>query len=552
MDEYVRKIYESMVEANPDYIWIDDDVRFGHKSIGYACFCDNCMDIFNKEFNTDYSRAELKKAFSEGKTDDKLVIRNLWLQHNRNTVNNLFAYIEHLVHTLNPEIKLGFMTGDRFFEGYDFNNWAQTLSGNNRTEVLWRPGGGFYTDEVNSGLAMKAHDIGRQVSVLPADMRCIESEIECFPYQRLKKGANIIALEAASYIASGCTGVAYNVLSFNNEDLDEYEPLLELLSKRRPFFDLIVQHLGRIPIKGIQTFWDKNSAVSGNIESGYWNGWPGLVSHELYNIGLPASYSNTNADVFILGKNNIYNLSSREIIGLLSKGVYMDVEALNLLNEKGYGEYTGFKVAGSRTDDCIERLTDHPLNGKFAGRERDTRQSFWDTPAYFFEKTDPQAEILSSVIDYTYLNDLHNRYSPQNIADCTMGIFENKLGGGRICVAGYSPWSFNETLSKSSQLKTVFQWLSHDRLPGYIESYHKINLWIRETQEGNTTLAFVNSSFDAAENVVLALNTDKNKIKVVNMDCEEQVISARKEEGKYKQFIIPTVDPWQILLICTE
>lgn len=36
------------------------------------------------------------------------------------------------------------------------------------------------------------------------------------------------------------------------------------------------------------------------------------------------------------------------------------------------------------------------------------------------------------------------------------------------------------------------------------------------------------------------------------MDCEEQVISARKEEGKYKQFIIPTVDPWQILLICTE
>ena len=132
-----------------------------------------------------------------------------------------------------------------------------------------------------------------------------------------------------------------------------------------------------------------------------------------------------------------------------------------------------------------------------------------------------------------------------------MGIFENKLGG-RICVAGYYPWSFNENLSKSSQMKSVFRWLSKDKLSGYIASFHKINLWIREPENGKIALAFTNSSFDPAKDIVLLLKTDNKTIKVYDMECKETIIQSSRTDGPYQRFVIPFVDSWQMRLMLSE
>ena len=106
--------------------------------IGLGCFCDNCLKIFEKEFGTRYTRESLKKALNEGLVEDKLKLREAWLQHNRNTIARLFTLIEKTVHDINPAMPLGFMTGDRFFEGYDFDNWAKILAGPNNVQVMWR------------------------------------------------------------------------------------------------------------------------------------------------------------------------------------------------------------------------------------------------------------------------------------------------------------------------------------------------------------------------------------------------------------------------------
>ena len=542
MRGYVRNIYESAARANPDYIWIDDDVRFGHMPIGLGCFCDNCLNIFEKESGVKYNRESLKKALNEGPVEAKLKIREAWLQHNRNTISNLFALIEKTVHEISPALPLGFMTGDRFYEGYDFDNWAKVLAGPNHAPVMWRPGGGFYNDNTTSELVGKSHDIGRQVSVLPPEVVSIQSEIENFPYQRLKKAANIVALEACSHIAAGCTGAAFNVLSFYDEPLDEYESLIARLHEVRPFMDLMAKTLGRTEIVGIQTFWNKNSFATGKPEEGNWvsSGNP-LVSHDLYNIGLPTSYSNKNAAVTILGKDNVLVLSKEEITKLLSGGVYMDAEALQQLNKLGFGELTGFEVTGSDNVDRIEKFCGHPLNGEFAYCQRDNRQSFWKSTAYSLKPADAKAQPLSSLIDY----------SGKDVAAYTSGTFENKLGG-RICVAGYYPWTFMENKSKSSQMKSVFRWLSKETISGYIASFHKINLWIRQPENGRIALSLTNSSFDAAKNVTLVLRTENKTIKVFDMACRETVIQSSGTDGAYQKFVIPQVDPWQIRLVVVE
>ncbi len=529
-------------QAKPDYIWIDDDVRFGHMPIGFSCFCDNCLKIFKDEYGVLFTRESLSKAMNTGTYEEKLKIRKAWLQHNRNTISKLFTLIEGTVHSVGPSIPLGFMTGDRFFEGYDFDKWAEILSGPDSIEVMWRPGGGYYNDISTNELAGKSHDIGRQVSLLPAEVKSIESEIECFPYQRLKKAAEIVVLEACSHIASGCTGAAFNVLSMYDEPLDEYEPLIERLNEARPFFDLLVMTLGRSPIAGVNTFWNRDSFITGNIEEGEWlkSGNP-LVAHEIYNIGIPACYSESHSFVTILGKDNIYSLQKEEIEKILSGGVYMDAEALCQLNGMGFGDLTGFEVVKSDKVDRIEKFTSHPLNGTFAGRERDNRQSFWNSPAFTLKKTNEAAQPLSSLIDY----------SGNEVSSCTSGIFENKAGG-RICVAGYYPWTFLENLSKSSQMKSIFRWLSKDSLPGYIQSFHRINLWIREPINGQTAMTLTNSSFDPARDLVLMVRTEKTILKIYDMQCRETLIKSSGADGPYQKFLIPEIGQWKMLLAVTE
>jgi hypothetical protein len=297
--------------------------------------------------------------------------------------------------------------------------------------------------------------------------------------------------------------------------------------------------LGREELAGVQTFWNKNSFATGKIDDGNWlsSGNP-LVNHDLYNIGLPTCYSGKNARVTILGKDNVIVLSNEEIKKLLSSGVYMDAEALQQLNKMGFSELTGFDVVGYDNVDRIEQFTNHPLNGDFAGSQRDNRQSFWKSSAFTLRPNNENAKPLSSLIDY----------SGKLVAECASGIFENKLGG-RICVAGYYPWSFMENRSKGSQLKSIFRWLSNETLPGYIASFHKINLWIRKPHDEKIALAFTNASFDAAKNVTLMLRTENNSIQVYDMACKKTVITSSGKDGAYQKFVIPEVRAWEINLV---
>ncbi|MBI3119838.1 MAG: hypothetical protein HYZ00_14185, partial [Candidatus Hydrogenedentes bacterium] len=428
---YIAQIYEAMAKAQPDYIWIDDDVRlWGHMPIAAGCFCDACVQRFAERAGQPFTRDSLREALSSGALDEKLRLRRMYLQHNRETIGRLFGLIEKTVHSIAPGLPLGFMTGDRFFEGYDFDTWAEILAGPQHSTVFWRPGGGTYRDERLADITDKAHDIGRQVALLPRHVRCIESEVESFPYQRMKKSAHATALEAAVYIASGCTGTAFNVLSMYDEPLDEYRPLVAHLQEARPFLDTLARTLGRAPSVGIHSGWVKDSYAAQGA-GGAWFVGPSAPNqcNEIWATGLPASYTAAQASVTAWSGDQVLALTSDEIGAALRQGVYVDGPALTRLNEMGYGALTGFEVDGVRDIDCIEELTDHPLNGAFAGRRRNGRQSFWKSSTSLFRPTAAGTQTLSRCVDYTY----------QETAPCTFGIYEN-AEGGRVCVAGYYPW----------------------------------------------------------------------------------------------------------------
>lgn len=543
MRGHIREVYKLLTSAGPDYIWIDDDVRlFGHMPIGATCFCDTCLAVFAKECGTKYTRESLRAALNTGELKEKLSVRRAWLQHNRNTLARLFELIERTVHELEPKMPLGFMTGDRFFEGYDFDGWAKVLSGPKNVEVMWRPGGGTYTDHWLDAIVQKAHQIGRQTAFLPASVRSIQSEMESFPYQRLKKSIHATALEAACYIAGGCTGTAFNALSMYDEPLDEYRPLVAGLRKARPFLDLLARRLGRHRPIGVFTGWSKDSFATRQAGGGDWlsgGGVPGTHhADEMLSTGIPAAYSPKRAGLTALTGNSVLAFDDEEIRGLLSGGVYMDGSALHRLNSLGYRELTGFDIEEVVHHDCIEQFVGHPLNDGFSGRHRNGRQSFWKDPAHLLARTAPKAETLSRVVDYSY----------KQIAPCCTGVFENSLGG-RICVAGYYPWVQLQNLSKSSQIKAVIRWLSKDTLPAYVASFHKINVWVRQPEHGKFAVAMLNAYLDPAENVELMLRTEATEIEAFDMDCRSTRVKVAGTDGPYKKFVLPKLPPWGMCLV---
>lgn len=543
LQPYVRQIYEYVAAANPDYIWIDDDVRLmGHMPVGLTCFCDHCLALFEKESGIQFTRASLRAALTTGKAEDCTALRKAWLAHNRATIGRLLGLIEQTVHEVKPGLPLGFMTGDRFFEGYDFDRWAAILAGPNQTPVFWRPGGGFYEDSNPGGMAGKSHDIGRQVSLLPPSVLSIQSEIENFPYQRLKKSAHITAVEAASHLGAGCTGAAFNVLSGNDEPLDEFEPLVARLHQARPFYDLLAKYLGRARPAGLFTAWNKDQAAAGDfIDNPGWCAGHLGQSSQLLEMGLPAAYHARGAMVTLLFPQSVAAMSREEIRTVLQGGVYTDVETLNALNQMGFQDLTGMSVENPKPADCIEEFADHPLNSPFSKRQRDCRQSFYKVSGYMgytLKKQNPSVETLARLVDY----------GGQELSPCSLAVFENPLGG-RLCISGYYPWDHLHSLSKTSQMKAVMRWLSRDRLPAYVVSYHKVNLWTREPQDGRVATALLNASFDAAHRLELALVTTGREARVVDMQGASQVIHATSTDGPYRRFTLPMMEPWSMRLV---
>ena len=154
---------------------------------------------------------------------------------------------------------------------------------------------------------------------------------------------------------------------------------------------------------------------------------------------------------------------------------------------------------------------------------------------------DASGEVLARLVNY----------AGQETGASSLGIFQNRLGG-RVAVAGYFPWSFLHNLSKTAQMKSLMRWLSHDRLPAYVASFHKANVWVRPFENGKRSVVVLNASFDPAEGLDVALNTSFVVARVYNMrGQEEAAIRAGAADGPYRHFVLPPIEPWSMrLLVC--
>ncbi|MFA6293384.1 MAG: hypothetical protein WC637_16485 [Victivallales bacterium] len=533
--DFTRDCYKAFARTGADFIWIDDDVRMAHHPpAGFSCFCPLCLARFAEETGESWTLERAAAVIHSEGAEASREYRIKWVAHNRRILDELFALIRTAVDDADPALILGYMPTNQIYEGMDYAGWGRTLSGSKKLPVKWRPGGGFYTDAQPLELLRKSHNMGRNAEAVPAVDTDIQYEHENFPYQKLKKSETIFVAETAAALAAGCTGVTLNLMGISPDPCDEYLPYFDRIRDAKPFFDSLVSQLGRSPCEGLWPAMTTDKIWAAQI--GRSSADPLHCLTELAEIGLPPAYSRAGAKVHLLAGDAVHSFKRNELEKLFAEAVLVDGPALRNLQELRLAELTGFEIAGTRDRDTIERFTDDPLNGAYAGWWRDCRPSFWRTDAFILRPLDPQARLLTNLIDFS-----------GTVAGPVMGVFENRLGG-RVVVAGYYPWTSLQNLSKSTQMKALCRWLSRDTLPAYVSSFHKIALWCRRDENGQLVIPLINASLDTVSGVRLQV-LDKRPFRMLHLDGREEGVTNIACDGVYTVLELPKLAPWEMVML---
>ena len=284
----------------------------------------------------------------------------------------------------------------------------------------------------------KAHRMTVQTRGLPAEVGCVQSEIENFPYQSLSKSPSFMAFESLLYLAACCTGTSWSFCSLNVSDREEFTPYFDAAADSAEVRAAVSAAFGRRLRRGIAV----------------------RQPCDLASIGLPSASDPAQAEVTLLDGPAVQVLGDAELTNVLSRGVFLDAEALEAVNSRGFGDWTGFAVDG-RFKEGITRDLEHPLNA--SGRHyRDLRAAFGGRgPLALLKRTAAGAAWTEEAVT-----------TSGKVVGFAGGVFEN-AAGGRVAVESLLPFARCEGRSRTIHLKRLMRWLSRETLTAFVASFHK-------------------------------------------------------------------------------
>ncbi len=524
--EYFLEKIRIYAETNPDFIWIDDDYRnYGKAGIRYSCFCDHCLERFGETGG----RETLVKKLNNPKNQ---ALREQWIRFTNNTLDELALDIRKTIDLVNPRIATGFMTVgyDLSTYAYDFPSWMRTMQATRA-----RPGHGYYHEGQPKQIIDKIMDAGRQVRDYPAITTNIQYELENWTYTTLDKSVQTELNESLLSLMAGCNGIAYNVIYAG--EWEEKKRTFRAIASHRPLWEKVCQLAGGLPLHG---FWPADHPDLFLKQETGPDGW----FHENYNVhqpnelaalGVPFTFSPSDNTGTLLSGKFAEGFSRKELRDLLSAGVYMDGEALDVVWKKGLGELTGVRHNPERHTG-VEVLTGHPVNGPESGNGR--RAGAWGSGTTLVPLNDRVQQ----------LSKLHTMAGDDR--GCCLSICENEAGG-RVAVSSYFPWNDHGREGKRNQIMEVMDWISRNRMPVKIGATVRVLPMIRMNPDRDRFLLLLfNNSLDEITNLPVRIRSSARKVRMTDATGERRV-SVRKT-GDGLEFLVDRIPPWNCRVLAGD
>lgn len=531
--------YVMYAKAKPDYIWVDDDVKYFWNGVKFTCFCPKCMERFNRKMGTSYTRETL---VAEMEKPDAIALRAAWTQDICDRMTELYTLLRQAVDSVDPSIPLGLQTQHQGWSSYnlmDFESWFTALRSNKG-----RPGEGFYNDRNPLGVVTKALSCARQAAEYPAFVTDVQYEVENFPnYSLLQKSIRINLDEITLAIGQGMNGVLLNTFPADDVvSVRELDQLYNAYSVMRQDWDKMVAFAAgmhgwgfypavnrlydtRRPLHDGESFFKLYSGSRHGVTNTY----------PLARIGIPLTMEPEHACGAVFTGDLADGFTKEELLGFLKKSVILDAAAAKAFIRRGLGEYIGVQVGQEYMDGVEECFTDHPVNEGVVGHVRDVRPAFFGKGGWALIPQDPKVQVISQ---------LHSLVGePLEAGAC---LYENSLGG-RVCVLGYAAFSMIDSYARLRQMRRVARWLARENLTE-MSSTNLAAQFLR-TDGKNTMATLINLSLDPME--ATAYSVRGAKTAKCLKGGQETLLPVKQEDG-YGVMTLPALAPYETVTVLIE
>ncbi|MDO4949949.1 MAG: hypothetical protein Q4E55_07285 [Bacteroidales bacterium] len=492
--EQVMAVYAQQVQ--PYGAWIDDDLRLTQHSPAQAiCYCDDCINLFNKQHGYGFTRQTLVSALSQNADQGKL--REQWIRFGQESLAGVAAAAAKGVHATSPATHMGLQHVNfhrSFLEGYDWNPIFDAFERETHQVPLSRPGHGFYSDAEPRGMLVKGLDMARQIRRLNSNITEIAPEIEGYMHRFSGKSAHGICIETMYYLAMGATQMSYAVVCTGDEPMSWYaDHYFKHLQRWHEFAHEYADYNWGTQPGGIDPYLsrtmykttegsDQNPMAWASTESG------GYI-YALAALGLPFCPDGKHPAALMLDKAGLRRMTDAEIAALAREhDLVFDKNGWNEIDKRGLAHNW------------------HPVH--------------------------PVSTVLHGV-----------------------SCFESS-SSRRAVVIDYDIPSVGISSLNWQQRVDAIDWSAHNRLPAIIESPAQAALIPRIDDKGNLrSVALLNCTISEEENYVVRLRLGKGqelKRLTWHRNGQETIVLQPQRDGNDVLATIPQLDGWDFGWIKVE
>jgi len=532
--KYQCEMIKLYAAQKPYGIYLDDDLRIeSHQKARLGCFCENCINEFNRIHQTNYSLEEI--AFL---IDSDVGIREKYTDMNR---RHLYTYAYRMAEaavSVCPDI---FMGWENVFisvgTGSDLAPVFDGLHDATGKEVFSRAGALVYNDNNPRLLLDKVLNTSYQNAIAPGYIRVKKPEIENTSHTFMGKTVKGTCVEASLNLAYGNNGLSFSMCQSAAEPLAFYARMWKAFRDHRPYWQSLINDVENTGVAGIRPVFPKDAYKAGVEGDLKWMHPPKEVGRNLIQAGIPISYEDPFCRVYLLLSDIVPFLSDEDIRELFTKNVIADGAVPELLAKRGFSlpvrpERIGTGDPGAIDEESYfsEFYTDHPANGKSGGK---TGMLDVFSGGVVCRKliTDDSCEILA-------------RTAEGKISQALCRLPE----GGAWAFVGSSLRSHMMNHEKRNQLISLIDFLS-DGLPAYLETASQTAVIVRCDKDGRLkAITLQNISIDDTQTLRVVVKEPAEHFVLSRPCMPDEPIACTKENGK-AYITVPSIAPWSTLTV---
>ncbi len=535
-------------EIKPDCFWVDDDFRAGFHAPGtIGCFCDNCINEFNKQHGTNYDREGLVKDVIGGK------IRKEYSDFAREGLSDLMREISKVVHKFSPKTAMGLQHGIiRGYIGLDMEFLYKPMLEETGITPKSRPGGGSYNDHNPNDILSKVVWLDIQNANLPDYVECRCPEIENLPFVVFGKTPAGTAFETSCYLAYGNTDMSYSMIMSLNEPMEWHSKEFELFSKHRKYWEMLSKYSKKTDGAGMRYFVGNNAHLA--------PAKPGETLAEMEYIpettlfgpdmlrrnGFPLTASKKEEGVILLYPEIAEKLSDREIEYLLKKPVFTDAETVQLLQERGYD--FGIEIHSISDVDILkigEEFTEHPTCPEGFDRWKVSFFVAGRSEKHYIIDKDNKTEVLATYYNTSPLDKFTDDDNfPYGISEC---IVKTK-SGAKWGVFGFMPWKGVISYNKREQFLNVADYISDNALSARIITPAQALLLPRKDKVTHKVMSVsvINPTIGESDELeIIVRNPISKKAFFMSQTSDRVDVMVYEKDGE-TVIKMPKIAPWNV------